>query len=400
MAGQNTYYNLMELMVCVASRQLEDAKTSVIGTGMPLAAAMLAQKTAAPNLIILFEAGSAAPQLERLPISVADSCTQTGALLHSSMDIIMEACQRGTIDYTFLGGAQIDMYGNLNTSIIGTDIQHPKVRLPGSGGANDLASLCWKTLVITPHDSRRFVKKLDFLTTPGYLTGPGARERAGLAPGCGPYKVISTLALMGYDPETKRMRVESLHPGVTKEDVIANTGFEMLFVDPLPTTAEPTGYELKMLREVVDPQGMVIGKGTTRQPREVVDLVEEAIAFYRASGKDIALAEYASPKGRFVQQQLYVFALDLNGIMLAHGINERFAGKSFFNAKDSGGKAFVQEIIEIANTQGSGWVEYKWYHPVTKRDLPKSVYFKKVEDTIVCSGLYREDEDIYLLDLL
>jgi glutaconate CoA-transferase, subunit B len=261
MAEQKIAYNLMELMVCVASRQLDDAKTAVIGTGMPLAAAMLAQKTASPNLIVLFEAGSIAPKLERLPVSVADSCTQTGAILHSSMDIIMEACQRGTIDYTFLGGAQIDMYGNLNTSIIGTDYQHPKVRLPGSGGANDLASLCWKTLTITPHDSRRFVKKLDFLTTPGYLTGPGARERAGLPPGTGPYKVISTLALMGYDPETKRMRVESLHPGVTKEQVIANTGFEMLFVDPLPTTAEPTEFELKMLREVVDPLGVVIGKG-------------------------------------------------------------------------------------------------------------------------------------------
>ena len=140
MRGQSQKYNMMELMVCVASRQLEDSKTAVIGTGMPLAAAMLAQKMDAPNLVVFLEAGSVAPKLERLPISVADSCTQTGALLHSSMDFIMEACQRGTIDYTFLGGAQIDMYGNLNTSIIGTDIQHPKVRLPGSGGANDLAS--------------------------------------------------------------------------------------------------------------------------------------------------------------------------------------------------------------------------------------------------------------------
>jgi len=256
----NGRYNLMELMVCVASRQLEDGKTAVIGTGMPLAAAMLAQKTKAPSLVILFEAGGIAPQLQRLPISVADSNTQTGALMHSSMDVIMEACQRGTVDYTFLGGAQIDMYGNINTSMIGTDYNRPKVRLPGSGGANDLASLCWKTLTITPHDKRRFVNKLDFLTTPGYLTGPGARERAGLPAGCGPYKVISTLALMGYDPESKRMRVESLHPGITKEQVIENTGFEMLFVDPLPQTEEPTDEELKILREQVDPLGLVIGK--------------------------------------------------------------------------------------------------------------------------------------------
>jgi glutaconate CoA-transferase subunit B len=250
----------MELMVCVAARQLEDGKTAVIGTGMPLAAAMLAQKTAAPNLIILFEAGSAAPQLLKLPVSVADSYTQTGAILHSSMDEIMEMCQRGMVDYTFLGGAQIDMYGNINSTMLGTDIQRPRVRLPGSGGANDLASLCWKTLVITPHDKRRFAPRVDFVTTPGYLTGPGARERAGLPPGSGPYKVISTLALMGYDPVTRRMRVESLHPGVTKEDVTANTGFEMLFVEPLPITSEPTDLELEILRRDVDPLGIIIGK--------------------------------------------------------------------------------------------------------------------------------------------
>jgi glutaconate CoA-transferase subunit B len=260
MGQENGRYNLMELMVCVAARQLEDGRTAVIGTGMPLAAAMLAQKSSAPNLIILFEAGSIAPQLKQLPISVADSHTQCGCLIHSSMNEIMEACQRGIVDYTFLGGAQIDMFGNINTSMIGADYQHPKVRLPGSGGANDLASFCWKTLVITPHDKRRFVAKVDFLTTPGYLTGAGARERAGLPPGSGPYKVISTLGLMGYDRATRRMRVESLHPGVTEADVIANTSFEMLFADPLPITPAPTEGELAVLREEVDPQGFVIGR--------------------------------------------------------------------------------------------------------------------------------------------
>jgi glutaconate CoA-transferase subunit B len=250
----------MELMVCTAAHQLEDGKTAVIGTGMPLAAAMLAQRTTAPNLIVMFEAGSVAPQLIRLPISVADSYTQTGALLHGSMDLIMEMCQRGTVDYTFLGCAQIDMYGNINTSMIGTEYQRPKARLPGSGGANDLASFCWKTLVITPHDKRRFAAKLDFVTTPGYLTGPGARERAGLPPGTGPHKVITTMAVIGFHPESKRMQVESLHPGVTQEDVIANTGFELLFVAPLPATPEPTDAELRILREEVDPQGFIIGK--------------------------------------------------------------------------------------------------------------------------------------------
>jgi glutaconate CoA-transferase subunit B len=260
MAERSQRYNLLELMVCTAARQLEDGKTAVIGTGMPLTAAMLAQKTTAPNLVLMFEAGSIAPQLIKLPISVADSYTQTGALLHGSMDLIMEACQRGLVDYTFLGCAQIDVYGNINTSIIGTDYQKPQARLPGSGGANDLASLCWKTLVVTPHDRRRFAPRLDFLTTPGYLTGPGARERAGLPRGTGPYKVITTMAVLGFHPVSKRMQVESLHPNVAKEDVVANTGFELLFVDPLPTTAEPTDEQLRVLREQVDPQGFVIGK--------------------------------------------------------------------------------------------------------------------------------------------
>jgi acyl CoA:acetate/3-ketoacid CoA transferase beta subunit len=259
MGNQNDRYNLFELMVCVAARQLEDNKTAVIGTGMPLAAAMLAQKTCSPNLIIMFEAGAMAPILQKLPVSVADSFTQTGALLHSSMNDVMEACQRGMVDYTFLGGAQIDMYGNINSTVIG-DYYKPKVRLPGSGGANDLASLCWQTLSITPHDKRRFVEKLDFLTTPGYLSGPGAREAAGLPPNSGPYKVISTLALMGYDPVTKRMRVETLHPGVTRQDMIENTSFEIMFTEEIPTTPEPTIEELEILRKEVDPLGLIIGR--------------------------------------------------------------------------------------------------------------------------------------------
>jgi len=259
MPEQSARYNLMELMITVAAHQLEDGKTAVIGTGMPLAAAMLAQRTGAPNLITMFEAGSIAAQLSKLPLSVADSFTHTRALMHLSMSEIMEACQRGTVDYTFLGGAQIDCYGNLNSTVVG-DYRRPKVRLPGSGGANDLASLCWRTLIIMPHDRRRFVPKLDFVTTPGYLTGPGAREQAGLPPGTGPYRVISTLALMGFDAETKRMRVESLHPGVTREEVIRNTGFELLFADPLPANEEPSQEELAMLRNEIDPQRLIIGR--------------------------------------------------------------------------------------------------------------------------------------------
>src|SRR5436309_6690328 len=198
-------YSSMELMICCAARALEDGTTVAVGTGVPCAAAMPAQRTGAPNLPIVFEAGGVAPQLPTMPISVGDSRTFYRAAMATSMADIMETCQRGMVDYTFLGGAQIDAYGNLNSTQIGADYARPKVRFPGSGGANDLASLCWRVLVVTIHDPRRFVEKLDFLTTPGYLTGPGAREAAGLLPDTGPFRVITDLAVMGYDEAKRRM---------------------------------------------------------------------------------------------------------------------------------------------------------------------------------------------------
>jgi glutaconate CoA-transferase subunit B len=144
--------------------------------------------------------------------------------------------------------------------MIGEDYRKPKVRFPGSGGANDLASLCWRILVVTNHDRRRFVEKLDFLTTPGYLTGPGAREAAGLPPGTGPYRVITDLAVLGYNEQTKRMEVLSLHPGIELEQVRAQTGFELGAHATPATTQPPTEQELCILREEVDPHRYVIGR--------------------------------------------------------------------------------------------------------------------------------------------
>jgi glutaconate CoA-transferase subunit B len=250
----------MELMICSAARMLEDGKTVVVGTGMPCAVAMLAQKTHAPNLVILFEAGGVAPQLPTMPISVGDSRAFYRGVMASSMAEIMQFCQRGMIDYTFLGGAQIDAYGNLNSTIIGSDYRRPKVRLPGSGGACDLASFCWRTMVVTKQDPRRFVEKLDFLTTPGYLTGPGAREAAGLSPNSGPYRVITDLAVMGYHPENKRMQILSLHPSSTQEQVQANTGFTLEVAGNLTTTPAPTDHELELLRTAVDPHRYILGR--------------------------------------------------------------------------------------------------------------------------------------------
>lgn len=254
------HYNSIELMICAAARLLEDGTLVVVGTGAPCAAAMLAQRTTSPNLTLMFEAGGVGPRLPRMPISVGDSRTFFQGLMATSMADIMETCQRGLVDYTFLGGAQIDMYGNLNSTQIGDDYARPQVRLPGSGGANDLGAFCWRTMIITPHDRRRFVPRVDFITTPGFLRGPGAREAAGLPAGTGPYKVITSLAVLGFDDATKRMRVDSVHEGVTFAEVQAQTGFELLVADPLGVTPPPSDDQLQVLREQVDPQRYIIGR--------------------------------------------------------------------------------------------------------------------------------------------
>ena len=253
-------YNAMELMICVAARELEDGATLAVGTGAPCAAAMLAQKLNSPSLSILFEAGSISPQLPEMPISVGDSRAGHKAVMVSTMGAIMDTCQRGYVDYTFLGGAQIDMYGNLNSTYIGGTHQKPKVRFPGSGGANDFGSFCWKMMVLTVQDARRFVEKCDFITTPGWLQGGNSRFEAGLPEGTGPYKVFTNMAVMDFEPESKRMRIISINPGYSLKDVQDNCGFELLKAAQITETEPPTEIELKILREEVDPHRYVIGR--------------------------------------------------------------------------------------------------------------------------------------------
>lgn len=250
-------YNETELLICIASRQMEDRAGAFIGTGVPMLAAALAKRTHAPNLVAIFEFGGTAASMDELPLAVGDSRTFHRALVASGICDTMEAAQRGLIEYGFLGGAQIDMYGNLNSTVIGGH-NRPKVRLPGSGGANDVGSLCWKTIAIMKHNKKRFVPKVDFITTAGYLDGKGARERAGLPPGTGPYRVVSSLALMDFDEETKRMRLKALNPGVTLEQVVANTGFDLMLPEKIEENAPPTAEELRLLREEIDPHHFYI----------------------------------------------------------------------------------------------------------------------------------------------
>jgi acyl CoA:acetate/3-ketoacid CoA transferase beta subunit len=258
MVDLTNHYTPTELLACVAARLLEDKKSILVGTGLPMIAALLAQRTHAPGLLIIFEAGGIGPQVPVLPISVGDSRTFYRAVAASSMHDVMSACQAGYVDYGFLGAAMLDCYGNINTTVIG-EWQHPTARLPGSGGANDIGSLCHQTIIIMRQDKRRFVERVNFITTPGYLDGPGCREQAGLPAGSGPYRVITQLGLYDFDEQTRRIRLRALHPGVGPGDIRTNSSFEILVPPEVETSAPPTGDELRLLR-AIDPAGMVIGK--------------------------------------------------------------------------------------------------------------------------------------------
>lgn len=249
-------YSPTELLAYAAAQMLEDNQSVFVGTGLPMIAAMLAQRTHAPGILVVFEAGGIGPQVPVLPISVGDSRTFYRACAASSMHDVMSASQAGYLDVGFLGAAQIDRYGNLNTTVIG-EWEHPKVRLPGSGGANDVGSLCWHTIIVMRQDRRRFVERLDYLTTPGYLDGPGARERAGLPAGTGPYRVITQLGVYGFDEESRQMMLLARHPGTTLEEIRENSGFELLVADHVGTTEPPPPHIRRLLREI-DPTGMVI----------------------------------------------------------------------------------------------------------------------------------------------
>lgn len=250
-------YNATEMLICTAARLMSDNTLVFVGTGIPMLAASLAQKMHAHNLIAIFEFGGTGAILEELPTAVGGERTFHRALSAAGICEVVEAAQRGFIEYGFIGGAQIDPYGNLNSTVIG-DYVHPKVRLPGSGGANDVGSHCWQTIAIMRHGRRRFIEKVDFITTPGYLSGPGAREAAGLPPGTGPYRVVSNLAVLGFHPESKRMQLLATQPGVSVAEVLENTGFELLLAEEIEENPPPSPEELNILRHEVDRERLYI----------------------------------------------------------------------------------------------------------------------------------------------
>jgi glutaconate CoA-transferase subunit B len=248
-----------ELLAVMASRVLRDDTTVFAGVGVPLLAAALAQQRHAPKLTMVIEGGIIGPRIKpgRLPVSTNEMRAGHRAQMLPGITDTFLFAQRGFLDYGFMGGAQIDQHGNVNTSILGTDYWKPRVRLPGTGGANDIASLCREVIIVTTHERRRFVPKVDFVTSPAWLDGADSRRRSGLFFG-GVSSVVTTLGIFGFDPETRRMRVDALHPGVTRAQVQEHTGFPLLDAPEITETPPPAADELEMLR-ALDPERRFLG---------------------------------------------------------------------------------------------------------------------------------------------
>lgn len=253
-------YSSAELMIVNAARLLKDGDVVFVGVGQPNLACNLAKRTHAPNLTMIYEAGVIGAEPARLPLSIGDPTLVSGALSVVSMyDIFANYLQRGNVDVGFLGGAQIDRYGNINATIVGTDYAHPKVRLPGSGGAQEIAAWANRCYIMTPHQKRRFPERVDFLTSAGYLDGQEGRQKAGLR-GRGPVAVVTDLGML-EPAEHGELVLTALHPGKTVEMAQQNTGWPLKVAENLSLTAPVTERELQILREELDPQGLYLKGG-------------------------------------------------------------------------------------------------------------------------------------------
>jgi len=253
-------YSSAELMIINASRLLRDGDVVFVGVGQPNLACNLAKRTHAPNLVMIYEAGVIGAEPARLPLSIGDPTLVSGALSVVSMyDIFSLYLQRGNIDVGFMGGAQIDKFGNINATIIGTDYSHPKTRLPGSGGAQEIAAWANRCYLMTPHQKRRFPEKVDFMTSAGFLTGREAREATGVR-GAGMLAVVTDLGLMEPDASGELV-LTTVHPGKTAAEARENTGWDLKVAADLKISDPITEAELRILREELDPEGVYLKGG-------------------------------------------------------------------------------------------------------------------------------------------
>jgi glutaconate CoA-transferase subunit B len=242
-----------------AARLLRDGDVVFVGVGQPNLACNLAKRTHAPNLVMIYEAGVIGAEPARLPLSIGDPTLVSGSLSVVSMyDIFANYLQRGNVDVGFMGGAQIDKYGNINATVIG-EYDHPKVRLPGSGGSQEIAAWANRCYIMTPHQKRRFPERVDFMTSAGFIGGKGDREKAGLR-GRGVLAIVTDIGVMEPD-ENGEIILAALHPGKTVEEARENTGWDLKVSPALRTTEMVTEKELKILREELDPSGIYLKSG-------------------------------------------------------------------------------------------------------------------------------------------
>jgi glutaconate CoA-transferase subunit B len=250
-------YTPAEMMAAVAARELRDGEVVFVGIGLPNLACNLARATHAPNLLLIYESGAIGAVPERLPVSIGDPSLVTGALMVCGMaDVFQCLLQNGRIQVGFLGGAQIDRYGNINTTVVGT-YAHPDVRLPGSGGAAEIAIHARRTLVISRLNRRAFPETVDFVTSPGHRTHGHSRRELGM-PGAGPVKVVTDKAILEADEASGELVLAALYPGVTDDDVQDGVGWPLRRRPTLAEVASPTDQELHLLRQVLDPDRLYL----------------------------------------------------------------------------------------------------------------------------------------------
>jgi len=256
MSNTDKPMNPLEMLAYILSKQINDNEVVYIGTGLPMVAGILARKTHAPNIMMVYESGAQDPMEGDMPWSVGGPFTWRKSPMVLEMPYSFGQIYNGYVDRAFLGFAQIDMYGNVNTHQIGKDLLNPDHRLTGSGGNNDLSSLSENMVLVGLQSPQKFVEKVDFITSPGFLDGGDARKKAGLL-GNGPITVVSQVGTFDFEPETKRMRVKTLQPGVEFELCQAACGFELLKPEgDIPVTEMPDKEILDIIRNEVDPRGV------------------------------------------------------------------------------------------------------------------------------------------------
>jgi len=241
-----------EIMTVAAARALAGRTSCFVGIGLPSMAANLARRLHAPDLVLVYESGAIGAKPTRLPLSIGDGeLAETADAVVSVPEMFNYWLQPGRIDVGFLSAAQVDRFGNLNTTVIGADYRHPEVRLPGAGGAPEIAASCKETILVVRQGTHTFVDRVDFVTSMGYGTGPGDRARLGLT-GRGPVLVITELGVLEPDPRTCELTLTRLHPGVAPDTVRKATGWPLAIADDLAETPAPTGEELTVLRDLVE----------------------------------------------------------------------------------------------------------------------------------------------------